>query len=150
MTETMLQLEEECVLLDIQARSKEGVLREMAEALQVQCPQVRLEDLCQVLHEREQIGSTGVGSGVALPHGKVKGLERIHYCFGRSQEGISFDSIDNQPVHFVFMILSPLDVAEEYLKTLARASRLLKQPERRRQLRQAATKQEIIALFQQA
>ena len=111
--------------------------------------QVSLEAICDVLRERELIGSTGVGNGVAIPHGRVAGLSRILVCFGRSQDGISFDAIDNQPVHFFLLILSPLNVAEEYLQTLARASRLLKQPEKRRLLRLATSAQEIIDIFGQ-
>ena len=145
----MLRLEPDHILLDMTARNKEGALRELAAVLQRHCPQVNLETICRILRDREQAGSTGVGNGVAIPHGRVAGLEEILYCFGRSQDGISFDAIDNQPVHYLFLILSPLHVAEEYLQILARASRLLKQPEKRRLLRLAATEQEIIDIFAQ-
>ena len=150
MSGTMLHLEQDNILLEMTARSKEGALNELAAELQRQCPQVSLEAICQVLHEREQIGSTGVGNGVAIPHGRVAGLCRLLVCFGRSQDGIGFDAIDNQPVHYFFLILSPPDVEEEYLRTLALASRLLKQPEKRRLLRLAASAQEISAIFQGA
>lgn len=143
----MLRLEPENILLEMGAKNKEGALRELASVLQRQCPAVNLEAICQVLNEREQIGSTGVGNGVAIPHGRVAGLSQILFCFGRSLDGIGFDAIDNQPVHYFFLILSPTHVAEEYLQTLAQASRLLKQPEKRRLLRVAPDKQEIIALF---
>ncbi|MHB8788649.1 MAG: PTS sugar transporter subunit IIA [Desulfobulbaceae bacterium] len=150
MSMAMLHLEPDTILLDMTARSKEGALHELASVLQRKCPQVSLEAICRVLRDREQIGSTGVGNGVAIPHGRVEGLSRILCCFGRSQDGISFDAIDNQPVHYFLLILSPLNVAEEYLQTLARASRLLKQQDKRRLLRLAATEQEIIDIFAQA
>ena len=150
MNGTMLRLADNSILLDMTARNKEGALHELAAVLQRQCPQVSLEAICQVLREREVIGSTGLGNGVAIPHGRVEGLARILFCFGRSLDGISFDAIDNQPVHYFFLILSPLNVAEEYLQTLAQASRLLKQPEKRRLLRLATTRQEIIDIFQGA
>ena len=75
MMRPMLQLAEECILLHIQAKSKEGVLREMAEILHRQNPDIDLDTICNGLREREQIGSTGVGNGVAIPHGRIKGLE---------------------------------------------------------------------------
>ena len=150
MSGAMLRLEHDNILLAMTARNKEGALAELAAVLQRHCPQVSLEAICQVLRDREQIGSTGVGNGVAIPHGRVAGLSRLLVCFGRSQDGIGFDAIDNQPVHYFFLILSPPEVAEEYLQTLARASRLLKQPEKRRLLRLAASVQEISALFQGA
>lgn len=143
----MLQLDENSVLLDIKARSKEGILRELAGVLQKKCRHLDTETLTGALRERELIGSTGVGNGVAIPHGKVPGLDRILYCFGRSREGIPFDAIDNQPAHYFFMILSPVTAAEEYLKTLAGASRLLKQHDIKRRLRLAATKEEVIDIF---
>jgi len=146
----MLHLDENSVLLDIGARNKEGVLRELAELLQKKCPHIDTETLAGALRDRELIGSTGVGNGVAIPHGKVAGLETILYCFGRSEEGIPFDAIDNQPAHYFFMILSPVNAAEEYLKTLAGASRLLKQPDIKRRLRLATTKKEVIDIFAQA
>jgi len=146
----VLRLAEDNILLDMTARNKEGALQELAAVLQSKHPQVSLEAICQVLRDREQIGSTGMGNGVAIPHGRVEGLSRILFCFGRSLDGISFDAIDNQPVHFFFLILSPLNVAEEYLQNLARVSRFLKQPEKRRLLRLATTRQEIIEIFGQA
>ena len=150
MSEGVLRLAADNILLDMTAKNKEGALRELAAVLQQKSPLVSLEAICKVLSERELIGSTGVGNGVAIPHGRVEGLSRILFCFGRSLDGISFDAIDNQPVHYFFLILSPLNVAEEYPRTLARASRLLKQPEKRRLLRLATTKQEIIDIFGQA
>ena len=145
----MLRLDTNCIILNLQATGKEGVLQEMTEVLQNQCPQIDLEILRRVVREREIIGSTGVGNGIAIPHGKVGELEKILYCFGRSEDGIGFDAIDNQPVHYFFMILAPLNMAGQYLKTLASASRLLKQPEIKRQLRLATNKQELIDIFQQ-
>lgn len=143
----MLQLDQHNVLLDLQARTKEEVLQEMATALQKQCPQIELENLCSALRERELIGSTGVGNGVAIPHGKVSGLDRIIYGFGRSRDGVPFDAIDNQPAHYFFMILSPVNAAEQYLKTLASASRMLKQQAILRSLRLAKDQKEVIDIF---
>ena len=144
----MIQLQEEDIILDIEARSKDGALKELAGALHKHCTNVNIERLYQVLRDREQIGSTGVGNGVAIPHGKIKELDRILLCFGRSRNGIGFESIDNQPVHLLVMLLSPVQVVDEYLKSLAGISRLLKDPETRRTLRTTESKKEIFDIFQ--
>ncbi len=143
----MLNLSKECVILDLAATTKEAVLRELAEAMRHQCPGIGIDEICRVLTEREQVGSTGVGNGVAIPHGKVEGLDRIMLCFGRSRQGIAFDVFDNQPVHLFVVILSSVGLADEYLKTLARVSRLLKQAEKRQLLRQAEDRQAIVDVF---
>jgi PTS system nitrogen regulatory IIA component len=88
-----------------------------------------------------------VGNGVAIPHAKVPGLEEMILCFGRSTRGISFDAVDNRPVHLFVQILSPMGMANEYLQTLARISRILKEEQNRRLLMQAASKEDIVALF---
>jgi PTS system nitrogen regulatory IIA component len=150
MSGSMIQLQEQDILLDLKARNKEGALKELAGVLHKHCPHLKIATLYQVLRDRELIGSTGVGNGVAIPHGKVEGLNRILLGFGRSRNGISYESIDNQPVHLLVMILSPVRVIDEYLKTLAGISRLLKQPEKRRALRTTESPGEVIDIFQQA
>jgi len=143
----MLLLDDNSIILNMQAKNKDSALLELVEVLQVQCPHLDAERLWTSVREREVIGSTGIGNGIAIPHGKMAELERILYCFGRSREGIVFDAIDNQPVHYFLMILSPLNLAGEYLQTLAGASRILQQPETKRRLRLATEKQEIIDIF---
>jgi PTS system nitrogen regulatory IIA component len=145
----MLHLNADRIVLDMKATNKEGALQELVNVLHDQCPHIQVESLSSAVRERELIGSTGVGNGIAIPHGKLAELEQILYCFGRSREGIGFEAIDNQPVHYFFMILSPTGAAEEYLQTLAGASRLLKKTETRRRLRLATDKQEIIETFLQ-
>lgn len=143
----MIKLKEEDIILKLEASNKEGVILELTGALHQHCPHIDLENLHRVVREREQIGSTGVGNGVAIPHGKIDGLDQTFLCFGRSEGGIHFDSIDNQPVTLFMMILSPTAQTDDYLKTLAQISRLLKQPEKRRALRQASSKEQIAQVF---
>lgn len=143
----MIQLQKDDIILDLEATNKEGALQELAGVLHKHCSHIDLEKLCKVVRERELIGSTGVGNGVAIPHGKINKLDHILLCFGRSQAGIHFDSIDNQPVTLFVMILSPVEVTNDYLKTLAQASRLLKQPEKRRALRLTTDKEDIARIF---
>jgi len=131
----------------MESASKAEALRELAAAVHSTCAHVNSHTLVQVLQEREQVGSTGVGNGVAIPHAKVPGLEKMILCFGRSTRGISFDAVDNRPVHLFVQILSPMGMANEYLRTLARISRILKDEQNRRLLMQATSKEEILELF---
>lgn len=146
----MIQLQEEDIILNIEAKSKDGAMKELAGTLHKHCTNVNIESIYQILRDREQIGSTGVGNGIALPHGKMKELDQILLGFGRSRNGIGFDSIDNQPVHLLVMLLSPVHIIDQYLKTLAGISRLLKHPETRRTLRTTESKKEILDIFQKA
>ncbi|MCI5143314.1 MAG: PTS sugar transporter subunit IIA, partial [Candidatus Electrothrix sp. ATG1] len=116
-------------------------------AAQKKIPELNAEVIQQVLMEREQLGSTGVGNGVAIPHGKLQGLEQCLVCFGRSTKGIGFEAKDNKPVHLVVMILSPIGMAEEYLQTLARVSKLMNNESNRNKFIQAGSKKTIQQLF---
>lgn len=145
----MVQLEEQCILLELVSTDKEAVLRELAETVHDKYTLIDQDTLYQVLAEREQLGSTGVGNGVAIPHGKVSGLKKLLLCFGRSSSGISFDAVDNQPVHLFVMILSPTGMDNEYLQTLARVSKLLKDPATRHKLKHSDGKEPILKLFNQ-
>lgn len=140
-------LKEQNILLDIKAKSKEGVLRELAEAAHRDYPLVDIDTIHQLLLEREHIGSTGVGNGVAIPHARIEHLESLVLCFGRTNSGIGFDAVDNQPVYFIVMILSPSGRPEEYLHTLGAVSRFLKNPEIRKQLRLADDRKKIVEIF---
>ncbi|MDH4317289.1 MAG: PTS sugar transporter subunit IIA [Desulfobulbaceae bacterium] len=144
----MLELKTDCILLDLRATSKEAVLRELAEAAQPQCVPISAEELTGVLMQREEVGSTGMGNGVALPHGKLPGLQRITICFGRSINGIHFDAVDNRPVQLFVMILSPSGTTTEYLKSLAHVSNLLKHQENRNFLLSTDDKEKIIHFFE--
>lgn len=143
----MIQLSPEDIILNLNAKNKEGVLKELAEVLHQHCSDIELEDMQRVVYERELIGSTGVGNGVAIPHGKLEGLDHILLCFGRSQGGINYDAVDNQPVTLFVLILSPKAETDEYLKTLAQISRIFKKPENRRALRLADSKEKIVQVF---
>ena len=143
----MPRLKKESIILEMKAITKEAALRELAALAAVECGRFTEEALYTVLMEREAVGSTGVGNGVAIPHGKVKGLDEILLCFGRSRAGLNFEAIDNRPVHFFVLLLSPTDKAAEYLQTLARVSKILKNSDNRQRLLDCATREEIVALF---
>ena len=86
------------------------------------------QEVIRVLQERERLGSTGIGEGVAIPHGKLKDLKRLLISFGRSRSGVDFDSMDGKPAHLFFLLVAPEESVGVHLKTLARISKLLKNP----------------------
>lgn len=143
----MPRLQRDAIILDMKAATKEAALRELAGVAATLCGRFTEETLYNVLLEREAVGSTGVGNGVAIPHGKIDGLDEILLCFGRSKAGINFDAIDNRPAHLFVLMLSPANKAGEYLQTLAAVSRILKQPEKRQQLLDGITREDIATLF---
>ena len=97
-------------------------------------PGVEAERLLQVLVERENLQSTGIGDGVAIPHGKLPGLSRLLAGFARSPRGVDFESIDGQPTYLFFVLVAPESSTGAHLKALARISRVFKDPEFRRRL----------------
>jgi PTS system nitrogen regulatory IIA component len=121
-------LKQAMLVTDLQAGDKESVLRELAVHLCNNAPDVhsRAEEVLSALLNRERLGSTGVGEGVAIPHAKIAGLKSLVACFGRATGGVAFDAIDYQPVRLIFVLLVPENSAGAHLKALARISRLLK------------------------
>jgi PTS system nitrogen regulatory IIA component len=106
-------------------------------------------EVLEALLAREQAGSTGVGSGVAVPHARLPGLDRMRGVFIRLEAPVDFDSVDGQPVDLLFALLAPPDAGSEHLRALARVSRLLRQSQLREQLRQARTVDALYALLAQ-
>lgn len=106
-------------------------------------------DLLDALMTREAQGSTGVGHGVAVPHAKAKGLDRIRAVFVRLETPVPFDSVDGQPVDLLFALIAPMEAGPEHLQAFARVARLLRRSDLRAQLRQARTSDAIYALLAQ-
>lgn len=131
------------IIDDLRAETKEGVLREMSEAVAAGVPSLSAETLAAILMEREGLGSTGIGDGVAIPHGKVPGITRLVAVVGRSRPGIQFHSLDGKPTHLFFLVVAPEQSAGMHLKALARISRLLKDARFRQSLLDAADAGEI-------
>ena len=122
------------VVDDLRAETKEGILREMSEVAATSVPSLSVQSLTSILLDRESLGSTGIGDGVAIPHGKVPGLTRLVAVFGRSRAGVQFHSLDGKPAHLIFLVMAPEQSAGMHLKALARISRLLKDARVRRSL----------------
>ena len=121
-------LKEPLIVPNLHAHDKDGVLKRWrnTSSQHVGTVAVSAEQITHALISREQLGSTGVGEGVAIPHAKIAGIADLVACFGRAPSGVSFDAIDYQPVHLIFVLLVPENSAGAHLKALARISRLLK------------------------
>ena len=100
-----------------------------------------------MLQERERISSTAIGDGVAIPHGKLPGLDKIYGAFARSPSGVDFNSLDGGPTHLFFVLIAPENAATDHLKALARISRLLKDESFRQRLLAGSTPQELFQLI---
>ncbi len=125
------------VVDDLRAETKEGVLREMSEVVAAGLPFLSAQALTSILLDRESLGSTGIGDGVAIPHGKVPGLTRLAAVVARSRAGVQYHSLDGKPAHLFFLVVAPEQSAGMHLKALARISRLLKDARFRRSLMDA-------------
>lgn len=121
-------LKREAVLPELTAQTQEAVLAELAAPLVALHPELGGFDLVRALCEREKMGSTAVGDGVAIPHGKVPYLTTVELAVGRSREGIPFAAPDNQPCHIFFLILAPEREAGQHLRLLAQIARRVKEP----------------------
>ena len=137
----------ETVIPSLGSRDKVSVLAELVEPLCRRNPDLDREDLVRILIERERLGSTGIGEGIAIPHGKVESTDRLLVSFGRSREGIDFDSMDGRPAHLFFLLLAPETSAGSHLTALAKLSRLLKNPMVREKLMEAEDQEAIHQLI---
>ncbi len=138
------------VIPSLQAVSKEGVLVELVKPIASAIPSVDQEGLVRTLIERENLGSTGIGGGIAIPHGKIDGLESVVASFGRSVEGVDFNSMDSRPAHLFFLLVAPAkNSAGDHLKALARISRLFKDSDLKTNLQNAQTTDDIYDLLDQ-
>ena len=134
-------LSEDLIVPELEARSRDAVLRELVAAVVRMRPTVSADSAVRVLTAREDIGSTGVGQGLAIPHAKLGSLTEAVACFGRSTPGIDFGARDGRPCHLFLSLLAPEGNAGLHLKSLARASRLFKEPEFLQALREAPADQ---------
>jgi len=140
-------LQEDLIIIELGAPDKAGVFREFAQLLTSQGRIKDDVDLVNILMERESLGTTGIGDGVAIPHAKLSGITDMLVAFGRSSRGIDYQSIDAKPVYLIFMVITPEDRPGDHLKALARISRIFKNSLLRMSLRQADQRQEIQRLL---
>ncbi len=133
--------------LDLKSKNKNSVIKELYENMKttgrIKNVELGFSDIC----ERENMGSTGIGKGVALPHAKTAAVDEMIITLGISKNGIEYDTIDDEIVKIFFIFLCPKGNAQEYLKVLARISRWIKDNEFREALLKAKTRKEIIEII---
>ncbi len=137
------------IVASLQATTKEQVLAELVERLAGEYPRLDKHRLIKTLIERENLGSTGIGGGIAIPHGKFDGLSEIVASFGRSEVGVDFNAMDDKPAYLFFLLVAPKNSAGEHLKALAKISRLFKDPLFKDSLRQAQSGDDIYQLIEE-
>jgi nitrogen PTS system EIIA component len=135
------------VIPALKSREKNAALEEMAHQLAAQHPSLEGPRVLRVLLEREKISTTAIGEGVAIPHGKLPGVDKVVGVFARSPEGVDFASLDGEPTHLFFTLIAPEDAAADHLKALARISRLLKDTAFRNRLMKGQTREEIFDII---
>lgn len=136
----VLQLE--TIIPELTSRDKKGILEELAAPIS-EITGIRHSDLVRVLMEREQLGSTGIGDGIGIPHGKIADMNRMMVGFGISRQGVDFDSLDGRPTHIFFVLVTPEQSTGQHLKLLARLSKMLKSDLFRKKLMTASSRDEI-------
>ena len=142
----------EAIVPALTATTKEGVIREMVQALH-QAGYFReneLDDIVKSILRREQLGSTGIGRSIAIPHSKHAGVDRLIGTIALSPAGVPFDSIDGEPVHVFVLLVSPQDRPGDHLRALENVVRTMKDDRFVKQLRQATTKEGIWNLIDEA
>ena len=141
-------LQKETILADLKATTKKGILEELVAPVS-EIANANPEDLVKILMEREQLGSTGIGGGIGIPHGKMKDIDSLLLGFGLSRKGVDFESLDGQPAHIFFLLITPENSTGLHLKLLARISRILKDDPFRARLMSASSGDEIFEIIKE-
>ena len=139
----------EAIVPEMRAKAKVEALQELATLLATLHPEIDGARLVQVLLDREALGSTAIGEGIAIPHGKLPGVTNVVAAFGRSPNGLDFDSLDGNPTRLFFLLVAPEDSAGIHLKALARVSRLLKDKSFRDRLAAGGTRGQLFAVIKE-
>ena len=135
------------IIKDLKSFDKESVLEELSNFLKDRGEIPNKKNLLLSLLEREKLGSTGIGENVAIPHAKIRDIDKIITVFARSQIGVEFESLDQKPVNFIYLILAPENSTGRHLKALARISRLFKNPSLRESVLRANETDQIYSIL---
>lgn len=142
-------LKEGTVKAHLKAKGKKEVVEELVNFL-VEAGEIEdKEELIKALLQRERLGSTGIGQGVAIPHAKSDVVRGVIAAFGRSPQGIEFDAVDGKPAHLFFLLVAPTDSTGPHLRALARLSRLLRDKSFREALRKADSDEDLVRVIKQ-
>ncbi len=139
----------EACIVDMKARTKKEALRELSEVLAGSVKGLDAAGLLDMLLEREKLGTTAMGDGIAIPHARIEALDRLLASFGRSRQGVGFDSVDGKPTHLFFLLVAPGREGSAHLLTLARLSRLLSSPEFRSKLLDVESSDDLFRVLEE-
>ncbi len=139
----------EACIVDMKARTKKEALRELSEVLAGSVKGLDAAGLLDMLLEREKLGTTAMGDGIAIPHARIEALDRLLASFGRSRQGVDFDSVDGKPTHLFFLLVAPGREGSAHLLTLARLSRLLSSPEFRSKLLDVESNDDLFRVLEE-
>jgi PTS system nitrogen regulatory IIA component len=142
-------LKREAIIADLASSDKKGVLEELAAAVSG-IAGTETRSIVKVLLEREQLGSTGIGGGIGIPHGKLSTISNIVVGFGLSRSGVEFDSLDRRPVHIFFLLVTPENSTGSHLRVLAQISKMLKRDSFKKRLLKAQSVEEIETIIREA
>ena len=133
----------EYIIEELKAKTKRDVLAELSGVIHREDGMIDHELMVKTLLDREKLGSTGIGDGIAIPHGKLADLDELIVSFGRSRQGVEFDSMDGKPANIFFLLLAPENTTGLHLKALAKISKMLKDSTFRKKLIEAKSKDEL-------
>jgi len=141
-------LHKDAILADLKSKDKKGIIEELVAPL-ANIAKINQENLVKILMDRERLGSTGIGGGIGIPHGKVKDLDALVLGFGLSKKGVDFESIDRRPTHVFFLLITPENSTGLHLKLLARISRILKNDIFKEKLMNANNRDDIYSIIKE-
>ena len=141
-------LSADSTLVDLKGETKEDIIAELVDTLAVGDAISDRDKVLQAVLEREKIMSTGIGDGIAIPHGKSDAVEKLVAALGTQRRGVDFDALDGAPAYVFFLLVSPANVSGPHIKALARISRLLKNDDFKKKLIAAETAAEIIEIIE--
>ncbi|MCK5508938.1 MAG: PTS sugar transporter subunit IIA [Desulfobacterales bacterium] len=139
-------LPKEAILSDLKSRDKKGVIEELVIPV-ARIVGINKEEIVRVLMERERLGSTGIGAGIGIPHGKMKTIKSLIISFGLSRQGVDFESIDGRPANIFFLLVTPENSTGLHLKLLSRISGILKNDSFKKRLLNAVDSDEIFSII---
>jgi PTS system nitrogen regulatory IIA component len=137
------------IIVDLKATDKKSAIVELVNVLEKTKKIKKTDEIINVVLEREKLGSTGIGQGVAIPHAKTDVLSEQMGVLGISHKGIEFNSLDGELVHIIFLLVGPVEVAGQHLKALSRISRLFKDKFLRQAIREAETTENVVKIIRQ-
>lgn len=142
-------LDTQTILPNLKAKNKAEILDKLVSTLESKVSGDQLEKIYEAVIERENIMSTGVGKGLAIPHGKTSGIDQTYAAFAILNDPVDYEAIDNEPVSMVFLLVGPQSSNSLHIKLLSRISRLMNNSEFREKLRNCETSEDIIKQFQE-